>query len=382
MSSTKTIIVLNQPNIEVYLAPLVTTNSLSVISPVPAASFTYAVGTVCPPGVQPSAGPTMLPAHVRSYKDSTITIVDAGDVIRFGFMILNAGAADAYDVKARGTIPAGFAVPAAGINLCVIDGAKNPVSFIDNGFFTAAGIELVDPSQLQGSIRNRNIGAGTDVVIISFDLEVTNSIIASGSLTTFMTEVIGYTAGEAGPVQASPKVTTGITTALATIVAGDQGNAGTSLPETTSAAANPAYLDLAIGESIVFTLTITLGEGRTRNLVVTDVLPSGMDYVSSTVTLGSQITLTAATPTGSYDLPTRTLTFTFPDVDNAFEVPDLSGYDAGDTILITITARVQAGLKGTTPTLVFQNTGSFTSLHQTTAVTSSSFAELVEPCLQ
>lgn len=48
----------------------------------------------------------------------------------------------------------------------------------------------------------------------------------------------------------------------------------TSLPETGSSAHNPANPDLAIGEAVTYTVTVTLPEGQINGVVITDVAPA------------------------------------------------------------------------------------------------------------
>ena len=48
----------------------------------------------------------------------------------------------------------------------------------------------------------------------------------------------------------------------------------TSLPETGSSAHNPANPDLAIGETVTYTVTVTLPEGQINGVVITDVAPA------------------------------------------------------------------------------------------------------------
>lgn len=121
--------------------------------------------------------------------------------------------------------------------------------------------------------------------------------------------------------------------------------AGSSLGDTGDNQGDPLVPDLAIGETIDFTLTIIVPEGVTTNAVVTDQLPIGpgyMEVLSATVdTIGGSITNTTlpGTPVIS-DSNTDTINdrvvFDFGDITNQ---PD-GVVDAGDQITMTVTARL------------------------------------------
>lgn len=121
--------------------------------------------------------------------------------------------------------------------------------------------------------------------------------------------------------------------------------AGSSLGDTGDNQGNPLVPDLAIGETIDFTLTIIVPEGVTTNAVVTDQLPTGPGYlelISATVdSTGTSITNTTlpGTPVisdSNADTLNDRVVFDFGDITNQ---PD-GVVDAGDQITMTVTARL------------------------------------------
>ena len=156
--------------------------------------------------------------------------------------------------------------------------------------------------------------------------------------------------------------------------------------------ANTAGANLGIGETATYALRVTLPEGTTPNLSVVDLLPAGMQYVSSSVvtTAAASGGLLAADFGGTVPAPTITggaangddVTFTFGAIkttgDNAI---------SNNSFLIFITARVLdvVGNVGTTPgqstldnAATLDITGDGAALFTTPNVT----ATVVEPRLQ
>ncbi|MFZ4410846.1 MAG: SdrD B-like domain-containing protein, partial [Paracraurococcus sp.] len=109
----------------------------------------------------------------------------------------------------------------------------------------------------------------------------------------------------------------------------------------------------AVGESFTYTLTATLAEGK-QHLVLTDLLPTGLNFVSaSLVSIGSSIT--GATPAaGTWNSTTRKVSFDFGDVTNAGD----NVVNAGDQVKVQVVAQVASG---TAAGLALTNTGALSS---------------------
>jgi fimbrial isopeptide formation D2 family protein/uncharacterized repeat protein (TIGR01451 family) len=114
---------------------------------------------------------------------------------------------------------------------------------------------------------------------------------------------------------------------------------------------------VGIGEEATFLVTATLGEGSQR-LVLRDVLPTGLDLVSSElVSLGG---ITGASlsvgASGTYDAGTRTLSFNLGDINNAFD----NAITANDQVVFRVVAKV-ADIAGNTAGKVLDNQGQVVS---------------------
>ncbi len=117
-------------------------------------------------------------------------------------------------------------------------------------------------------------------------------------------------------------------------------------PDTGMAVANPALLDVTIGETVTYELTVVFPEGTTNNAVVTDLLPAGaggvLEAIGAVVSaVGGQISTTlSGTPAFADnqlgDGLNDTVSFDFGTVTNQ---PD-GVSDAGDRIVIQVVARV------------------------------------------
>jgi len=97
---------------------------------------------------------------------------------------------------------------------------------------------------------------------------------------------------------------------------------------------------VTIGETVNYTLTVTVAEGTTEGLVVTDLLPAGLSYAGNlVVTGGAEFTALDATPTvtqGSGAMGATTVEFDFGDV-VVSGVTDSESSGVLDTTTFTIT---------------------------------------------
>jgi fimbrial isopeptide formation D2 family protein/uncharacterized repeat protein (TIGR01451 family) len=114
---------------------------------------------------------------------------------------------------------------------------------------------------------------------------------------------------------------------------------------------------VGIGEEATFLVTATLGEGSQR-IVLRDVLPTGLDLVSSELVSlggisGSALSIGAS---GSYDAATRTLSFNLGDINNPFD--NLS--TVNDQVVFRVVARA-ADIVGNTAGKVLDNSGQVVS---------------------
>ncbi|MEM9030027.1 MAG: isopeptide-forming domain-containing fimbrial protein [Pseudomonadota bacterium] len=145
----------------------------------------------------------------------------------------------------------------------------------------------------------------------------------------------------------------------------------------TDDARHTAAEDLTIGEEVTYELEIELPEGQS-NIVLTDVLPTGLEFVSSEITaFGGDLSSSAGLLLGSN--PTTQLgqqvAYDFGTVTNT---PD-GDTDSGDRITVSVTARVldaAANLDG----LLKTNTASL--VYDNGTLDDSAVVDIVEPDLE
>jgi fimbrial isopeptide formation D2 family protein/uncharacterized repeat protein (TIGR01451 family) len=107
----------------------------------------------------------------------------------------------------------------------------------------------------------------------------------------------------------------------------------TSNPDTDSGKFDPTLPDLTIGEKLTYKMVMTLPQGLTQNVSITDLLPAGLTPLEArVVSIGS---LTAGTPV--IGISGQTVTVTFGNVTNSTGAP----IGAEDQITIEVDARVK-----------------------------------------
>lgn len=145
--------------------------------------------------------------------------------------------------------------------------------------------------------------------------------------------------------------------------------------------------DLGIGELVTYEIVVVVPEGVTDQVILTDTLPAGLEYVTSEIIrigdVNNRITGAGIGPgvlVGAGDEGAnagQVTTFTFGDLDNAFD----GLIDADDEIVVRITARVTDDAN-TTDTLT--NTSALTfedGAGNPQTVTDTADIEVVEPLM-
>lgn len=327
--------------------------------------------------------------------NANLTGIDAGDTVSFAIVIENTGTLDrgAFDVVFRDTLPPGFGEPAGGYNLSVTDANGAAIGFntLGTGLFDpAGGIELVDPSGTQGALASAEEGAaGANIAIITYDLVALDAVEPDETLTNVAT-VTNYASREGGTdhvpgddLTDDAFVTTTSPTVNKTLVSSN--HAGTS------------GSDLTIGEEVTFHITLTLQEGTTENVVISDILPAtnpgqleiltaevfaiGANITGSTLSVGDAGVLADNAHTDGLN---DTATFNFGDLVNSGD--NLNTAD--DQVVVEIVARVnndgttQAGLSSAPVELT--NTGQVQyedASGVTQTITEDEVVTIVEPDL-
>lgn len=248
--------------------------------------------------------------------NSNLSNVDASDLVTFAIVIENTGRSvdGAFDIKVRDTLPAGLSIPSGGLNLCVTDGTGATISYtnIGSGFFdTSGGIELTDPGPTAnppGALDNgkdsndATITTGRNIAIITFDLQLDANVTPRQLITNTAT-LFYFSNGEGG----DNFIPDGLTdTATVTVAPPAMAKTITSVSPYGVGSSN----HVSAGDTITYNIAVTLPEGQTPGLVITDTLPAGFQYVASSVTVvtgtfNGTVTTTPTVTPSSYSPPTR-----------------------------------------------------------------------------
>ncbi len=259
---------------------------------------------------------------------------------------------------------------AAAYDIVLADLLSDPYLDLVPGSVTAsAGTVTTGNGTSDGTVRiDVPVLALGDTLTVTFVARVTAD--APGGVTLANTVVADFDSAR-GPDGRPDSVTDGTQTPgvpslVKQIVA-------TSNPDTGSGEFDPAIPDLAVGETLTYRLTITLPQGVTDNLVLSDLLPAALLPLDArVVTVGSG--LTAGTPV--IGINGQAVTLTFGTVVNGSSAT----IGAEDTIVVEVDARVVdlAGLGAGAP-LVNAAQAAFTIGGRPGTLDVTAPAELVEP---
>ncbi len=289
-------IILNEPNLRVTKGVVASSNAARVFAPSTAGPVTFnAPGTA---GSRFSS--TITSSGLASAPiNSNVSAIDANDVITFAIAVENIGQAPqgAFDITLRQALPAGFVIPSTGLNLQVVNGARAALPFTDlGGDLFGNGIRLDDPAATQGALTTFSATSGTNIAIVTFDLQLAPTIAANQLLTTTAT-LAHYAGAEGGPdftavdladsttVRVAPPTLTKIVT-------------GTDQAHTTGS-------NVVIGERAGYRLTMRIPEGTTPLAVLTDTLDPGLAVVSlDRITASPALTRAAGSFQDAFDAAT------------------------------------------------------------------------------
>ncbi|MCC6856557.1 MAG: DUF11 domain-containing protein [Microbacteriaceae bacterium] len=280
--------------------------------------------------------------------DANATGLDARDIVRYAIVVENTGNGlnGAFDVTINDVVPAGFEVPAAGLDLCVTNGAGTPIPNTTTGFFSGAptasplgtgSITLADTTT--GSLAPADPTSGDNVAVITYNLALVATTGANTATTalTNTANVTNYSATEGGPsflpvTPAADLVDTAFVATKPLTVAKTR---------TDTSQASTSGANVAIGEEVEYTVTVTVPEGTSRDVRLVDTLDTGlvMSRPPTAAVLGADLTATAqAAPTVS--VGGRVLTFNFGDITNSGATGSANTVDAADQITFTYWAVV------------------------------------------
>ncbi|MCP4590487.1 MAG: DUF11 domain-containing protein, partial [bacterium] len=215
--------------------------------------------------------------------DSDLSDVDAGDVMTFAITIENTGGSGAFDVVVEDAIPAGFAIPGGGMNLSIVKGDNTAITYTLPGGGAAApddlfgvGLEL-DDSAGQPVCQPYDPADGSNIVYITYDLEIVNAEAVPGAVLSNLGGVTQY-GGADGDGAANNH-------ADDPVAFSDDAEVTIASPEITKSIADTSetYTTnpyVAVGEIVRYRLVATLPEGTSENLQMSDLLPAGMLFLN------------------------------------------------------------------------------------------------------
>lgn len=222
----------------------------------------------------------------------------SGDILRYTVTVSNDGSSHAYDINVLDFLPANIALipnsATAQINGVLVSGFRaNPMTLTDEGIVWGS----------QNGDTSLDIPTGATLVL-TYEVSVlqADGVPITNNAWVDWTSLSGSVGGErtgagcpsitapnnycSGP--ASVTVSSLDPTSLAKSVMSDSW---------TTAPSNGTDSTLRIGDTVVYNLALTLREGVTQNVVVTDALPTGLAFdsmVGITPATGSNITYTVA----------------------------------------------------------------------------------------
>ncbi|MEZ0397354.1 MAG: sortase [Anaerolineales bacterium] len=232
--------------------------------------------------------------------DHDVVGVDAGDIVTFAIVIENQGSSlkGAFDIDILDTLPAGFQIPAGGLNLQIYYGdGSGPIAYTRPDGSPAApadlfgtGIRLVDPVG-QGVCSPHDPNLGNNVILITYDLEA-SSTIAPGTITNTGT-IIHYAGDEGGPNHVPTPSPIHDDANATTLTSMTKALTGTEITNSANSATQ-----VVIGEYAIYTLVVTVPEGTVPGAQIVDTLDAGLaflDLVSVTVSDPADMTSTVMT---------------------------------------------------------------------------------------
>jgi uncharacterized repeat protein (TIGR01451 family)/fimbrial isopeptide formation D2 family protein len=211
--------------------------------------------------------------------DSDVGDVDAGDTVTFAMVVENTGDSQngAYDVQIKDDLPSGYAVPGGGLNLCVTDGTGSSLSYSDvnagNPGLLGDGIELDDG--VNGALDAYSDTSGTNLAIVSFDLEVNGSVEPEEEIENTAT-LLNF-AGNEGATNHVPDTETD--TATTTVATHETSKTidDTSEAHTTFVSGRER---VAVGEVIRYRTETRIPEGTSNSFAIEDLLPNGLQFLN------------------------------------------------------------------------------------------------------
>ncbi len=280
-----------------------------------------------------------------------------GDVLQYTVTIINNGTSDAYDADVLDTLPSNLALvtgsATATINGVAVSGfVITPTTLASGALVWGAqngdgSLDIPVGQTLVLSYRATVLSAnGTDIINSAYTswASLDGDVIGqrNGGGCPSVTALDNYCAGAA-----TATVTSIDPTALAKAVASDS---WTTAPSTASDAT------LRVGDTVIYTLTATLLEGTTQNVVIADTLPTNMVFDSVVSINGDTVTPYSSVAPFTYSnftgpvISGSTSTWSFGNITNAID-----NNATNNGFVIQYRARVVNTLPQSPPTQLINN---------------------------
>ena len=244
----------------------------------PLAQFTSSIGPIPfnPPGSPSPAftAPITSAGLASSPIDANLVQAQGRDLVTFAISIENTGTGPngAFDVTFSDTMPAGFQIPAGGLNLHVTDGTGTPLPYTDlGGGLFGSGLRLVDPSATSGALARFSDTSGKNIAIVTYDLQLSPTV-SDGSTQINTATLSNYASVPGGPDFLPVDLTDPASVSV-------KGISVVKALTATDQLFTTGPSDLAIGEVGTYTVTITVPQGLTTGAQLVDTLPDGLAIV-------------------------------------------------------------------------------------------------------
>lgn len=222
--------------------------------------------------------------------------LQAGQQVEYQVVLGNNGFATAYEVTFVDTIAQGTTFDVANGVSCTVSGGAS----IDGGTETA----VVSGGTVTFGTFDIPVGA---TVTCIYRVTVNSAVFLVGARPNVVnanwTSQDGTANTDERTYNDDPKYTIDLNQDIATV------SFSTQPPTLTKSDGGAGALpNVAIGDTVTYTLTVGSSLGTLRDAVLTDVLPVQLEYVTGTQSVSAGVN----TPTFAYDAATRTLSWTFP----------------------------------------------------------------------
>lgn len=213
--------------------------------------------------------------------DGNVSGIDGADTLRLATAIKNTGGGGAFDVATSITLPGGLAFVGGSLATANLQIHRGDGTLLVLGVdYSVSGnsITFLDANNqatlLAGRAGTANDVSGANVVVITYDVTVDNAILASRTLQT-SAALTNYASVNGGqdftPVDIVEVANQQV--AAPTITKTYQNG---SLTDDDSSAGHTSGSNLVIGEKMTYDIVVTLPEGGTANLRLSDLIPPGL----------------------------------------------------------------------------------------------------------